>query len=331
MNNVNREVRQLTGPRRSPRRCLGFAFGLAAAISTLSVQPLYGSVDIYSRVFNQATAILKSSSGSDLRISSTQIQVAWILIGGLMSLGPSFVKIHLSQLLLLWRNALPKPLTKENIGQRGFLELSFLTHVRECALGSIRAFLAFNNRLLTVDVSNRLAIMFQNTTDFLNGLPARKTTEDIEKRLSPSLQLQEYDLMVRRRVFDCYTLLLHLSPPESHDSLVQSNLLTLATSCFADPDTDPNETLSSSIVASSGTFESIWHVGDNSGFGVTSMVNGLDVASLKSDGTLTTSHWENAQNNETLIDQIVSRVDSGRIGNKADEVDPCPNVYFHRA
>ena len=305
MNSVNREVRQLTGPRRSPRRCRGHAYGLAAAIGTSSKQPLYGSVDIYSRVLNQATAILKSSSGSDVRISSTQVQVAWILIGGLMSLGPNFVKIHLSQLLLLWRNALPKPLTKDNIGQRGLLELSFLSHVRECALGSICSFLSFNGRLLTVDVSNRLAMMLQNTAEFLGGLPSRKLSDDVEKRLSPSLQLHDYDLMVRRRVFECYTRLLQLSPSESHNTLVQSNVLTFAVSCFADPDYVSDDSLSSSIASSSGNFESIWNVGDNSGFGVTSLINGFNVAEISASGNLTKDHWTAHRDTDTIVNQIV--------------------------
>lgn len=305
MNSVNREIRQLQGPRRSPRRCRGHAYGLAAAISTSSQQPLYGSVDIYSRVLNQATAILKSSSGSDLRISSTQVQVAWILIGGLMSLGPNFAKIHLSQLLMLWRNALPKPLSKDNIGQRGLLELSFLAHVRECALGSIRSFLSFNGRLLTVDVSNRLATMLQNTTEFLGSLPIRKLTDDVDKKLSPSFQLQDYDLLVRRRVFDCYTQLLKLSSSESHDTLVQSNVLTLAVSSFADPDYISEDSLSTSIASSSGHFESIWDIGDNAGFGITSLVNGFNVVDLSSSGILTKDHWTSNQDSDSMVNQIV--------------------------
>ena len=207
MNSVNRELTLLTTGRNSPRRCVGYANGLSAMISTAPLQPLYGSVDVNSRVLSLATGLLKSSSKSELRISSTQIQVAWILIGGLMSLGPNFVKIHLSQLLLLWKNALPKPLAKDNTSQRSYLESSFLTHVRECALGSILAFLQFNSRLLTVDVSKRIAAMLQNTTAFLRSLPSKKTSEDISQRLFPSLQLHDLDLMVQRRVLQCYAKL----------------------------------------------------------------------------------------------------------------------------
>ena len=280
MNSVIRELNNLTSGRNSPRRCVGYANGLSALLSTSSMQPLYGSVDVNSRVLSLATGLLKSSSKSELRVSSTQIQVAWILIGGLMSLGPNFVKIHLSQLLLLWKNALPKPLAKDNTSQRSYLESSFLTHVRDCALGSILAFLQFNSRLLTVDVSKRIAAMLQNTSAFLKGLPSKKTSEDISQRLFPSLQLLDLDLMVQRRVLQCYTKLVYLSPSGGSETLLQSNLLGLALSCFADPDNYTPSSLSTSIANSAGSFETVWDVGDNCGFGVTGLVRGFKVKEL---------------------------------------------------
>lgn len=305
MNGVSREIGFLTGSRRSPRRCIGFAFGLAAIISTAGSQPLYGSVDIYARVLSQATSILKSSSDSDLRISSTQIQVAWILIGSLMALGPSFIKIHLSQLLLLWKNALPKPLSKDNIGNRGLRELSFLAHVRECALGSISAFMTYNSRLLTLDVSKRLATMLQNTTMFLNSLPARKTTDDVDKRLTPALQLQDYDFMVRRRVFTCYNQLVNLSPEGNHEALLQSSILTIAVSALANPENLSNASLSSSIATSTGALESIWDMADNSGFGITGLVNDLNLASEPDRQAQKREHWSTQHSEDAVIDRTV--------------------------
>lgn len=306
MNSVNRELNLLTGGRNSPRRCVGYANGLSAMISTSPLQPLYGSVDVYSRVLSLATGLLKSSGKSDIRISSTQIQVAWILIGGLMSLGPNFVKIHLSQLLLLWKNALPKPLAKDNTSQRSYLENSFLTHVRECALGSILAFLQFNSRLLTTDVSKRIAAMLQNTSAFLKGLPSKKTTEDITSRLSPALQLHDLDLMVQRRVLQCYAKLVDLSPAGGSEALLQSNLLTLAVSFFADPDNYTPSSLSTSIASSAGSFESIWEVGDNCGFGVNGMVRGFGIKDLPGEHTRETQHqWMVDQGPDASIDSVL--------------------------
>ncbi|KAH7125620.1 HEAT repeat protein-like protein, partial [Dendryphion nanum] len=334
MNSVNRELSLLGGPRQSPRRCVGLANGLSAVLSTSTAQPLHGSVDVNSRVLSQATSLLKSSSNSDLRISSTQIQVAWILIGGLMTLGPNFVKIHLSQLLLLWKNALPKPLNKDNMVQRNVLELSFLSHVRECALGSILTFLEFNSRLLTLDVTKRLAAMLQNTTMFLNTLPTKKTTDDITQRLSPALQLHDFDLMVRRRVLQCYTKLVELSPAGSSEVLLQTNPLPFAVQSFADPDNNYTPSFSTAIASSAGNFESIWDVADNYGFGVTGMVKGYDIQPLQGENDSGLgSHWVTRHGPEAVIDRILlSPVCGARehdsislyIG-KPDEVDDLPH------
>ncbi|KAI0097078.1 ARM repeat-containing protein [Daldinia grandis] len=280
MNSLSRELSLLGGARNSPRRCVGFAHGLAATLSASPSRPLHGSLDINNRVYSMATNLLKSSGQSELRVSSTQVQVAWILLGGLMSLGPNFVKIHLSQLLVLWKNALPKPLAKDNFAHRNILEVSYLTHVKECALGSILSFLQFNSRLLTVDVSKRIATMLQNTSVFLRMLPSKKTTDDISQRLTPALQLHDLDMMVQRRVLQCYTMLVNQSPAGGSESLLQSNLLTQAISLFADPENYAANTLSASIANAAGTFETIWDVGDNSGYGVNDLVRGFKVKRL---------------------------------------------------
>ncbi|KAI5804071.1 armadillo-type protein [Peziza echinospora] len=310
MNNVNRELAQLTSRKSLSsdlfRRCTGFANGLAAVISTAPLQPLYASVDVTSRVLSLATSLLKSSGDHDLRVSSTQIQVAWILIGGLMSLGPNFVKIHLSQLLLLWKNALPKPLAKDSNLDRSPLELSFLSHVRECALGSILAFLEFNPKLLTTDVSKRISAMLQNSTLFLNTLPAKKTTDDVSQRLLPSIQLVDYDLMVRRRVLQCYNKLVKLS----HAEALQANLLTIAVTFFADPDKYTPSSLSTVIASSAGNFESLWEIGDNYGYGVCDFVRGYDIGSYayevkEDDSKPTVSHWMTRQSPAARIDEVL--------------------------
>ncbi|KAK5142446.1 hypothetical protein LTR32_005205 [Rachicladosporium monterosium] len=277
MNSVNRELNLLAGPRQAPRRCIGYAHGLAAVLSTSSRHRLYGSVDVYARVLQQATNLLKTSGSSDLRVSSCQLQVAWIMIGGLMSLGPNFVKIHLPQLMLLWKNALPRPVPKENMSQRNMIELSYLAHVRECALGSIRAFLMFNQRLLTSDVSKRLSAMLENTVAFLQSLPEKKVSDDPTNRLSPALQLQDYEVMVRRRLFQDFSLLLRLSPVGTMETTAHSTVLPLAVASFSDVDYFAPSSLSAAIASAAAAFETIWDVVDNYAFGLTGLVRGLSV------------------------------------------------------
>ncbi|KAB8291868.1 hypothetical protein EYC80_006649 [Monilinia laxa] len=214
MNSVNRELNLLTTGRNSPRRCVGYANGLSAMISTANLQPLYGSVDVNSRVLSLATSLLKSSLVANQNYASQALKFS---------------------------------------------------------------------RLLTADVSKRIAAMLTNTSAFLRSLPSKKLSDDVTQRLTPSLQLQDLDLMVQRRVLQCYARLVTLSPIGGSEALLQSNLLTLAVSFFADPENYSPSSLSSSIASSAGNFETVWDVGDNSGFGVTGLVRGFEVQKLASE------------------------------------------------
>ena len=306
LNSVKREINLLKTPRYSHRRCVGFANGLAAVLSTSLDRPIYGSMDVTLRVLSLANDLLKSSGDFDLRTSATQIQVAWIMMGGLMALGPNFVKTILHQLLLLWKNALPKPQSKESMEERSPLELSFLTHVRECSLGCMLAFLEFNSRILTNDLVRRMATLLQNTTLFLNHLPSRKNTEDIAQQISPSLQLYDLELMVRRRVLQCYTMLLNSSPLSAREALLQPDILTLSVSLFAHPEDYTSASLSTSIANSAGNFESVWEVGDNHGFGVTGLLRGLELQTgLQEQAAATERHWLVRKGADARIDYTV--------------------------
>ncbi|KAL8946295.1 MAG: hypothetical protein Q9222_007289, partial [Ikaeria aurantiellina] len=313
MNNATRELSHLTTGRHSHRRCFGFANGLAAVLSVSPMQPLYGSLEISSRALSIANELLKNSGKAELRVASTQIQVAWILIGGLMSIGPDFVKIHLPQLLLLWRNALPKPLTRENTAQRDLAELSYLTHVRECALGSILSFLISNPRLVTLDVSIRIGALLQNTVEFLESVPTKSKDEDASSRIVPSLQLSDLLIMVRRRVLQCYTRLISHGHVAGSDVLGESKLLSLAVSLFADPVYASNS-LESSIANSAANFESIWDIADNRGFGVTGLVQGPYIRVLPGEEIASDhSSWHKQSDVFNSIDQaLVAPICGGR-------------------
>ncbi|KAL8977408.1 MAG: hypothetical protein Q9205_006784, partial [Flavoplaca limonia] len=305
MNNATRELNHLTSGRHSHRRCVGFANGLAAVLSVSPLQPLYGSLEISSRALSIANDLLKNSAKAELRASSTQVQVAWILIGGLMSIGPDFVKIHLPQLLLLWRNALPKPLSRENSAQRDLVELSYLTHVRECALGSILSFLESNQRLVTLDVSIRIAALLQNTVDFLDTLPTKVKDEDPSSRIVPALHFSDLVVMLRRRVLQCYTRLINSGPVAGNDALGESKLLSLAVTLFADPTYSPSS-LESSIANSAASFDSIWDVADNRGFGVSGLVQGQTIKSLLGEDIISEQvRWQHKAGDHVDVDDAL--------------------------
>ena len=87
------------------------------------------------------------------------------LVAALMRLGPNFVRLHLPQLLILWKNALPKPTSKDasTAQVRTETEWAFLLHIRECTLSALLAFFKYNgSKLVTPDVGRRIAVMLNN-------------------------------------------------------------------------------------------------------------------------------------------------------------------------
>ena len=225
-----------------------------------------------------------------------------------MPLGPSFVKIHLSQLMLLWKNALPKHLSQENSAKKGYLEMSFLAHVRECALGALLAFMEFNGKVITADGARRIATMLQNTVEFIDEIPRQKGVMDISQRLHPSLQLHDIETMVRRRVLQCFAKLLHAHPLSHADVISQSSLLSLAISSFADPDATRANPLESSIAASTAQFENLWDLCDNFGFGVTGLAREYVRSTLsgKHEGESGPA-WSAVESTDQVVDDAVSK------------------------
>ena len=270
--------------RQAVRASAGQALGIAALLQAASQRPVFGSLDTYAQILSFATDLLKTSGTSELRLSAAQVQIAWTLLGGLMNLGPSFIKVHLNQLLLLWRNALPPPLARENAAQRGQLELSFLCHVRECALGGLLSFLVSCPTLVTTDGSRRISTMLQNTISFLENLPPARYTGDVAHRLIAGLQLQDMSLILRRRILQCYSAIASQEHIDVSEVLAQVDLVGWSMRIFTSPDRHTPKNLEASLATSASSFEGLWEVGDNWGFGVTTLVRGLDVFYPQSRG-----------------------------------------------
>jgi len=151
--------------------------------------------------------------------------------------------------------------------------------------------------------------MLQSTVAFLSHLPSKKTSDDMATRITPALQLLDLDFMVRRRVLLCFNALVAAQPNAAADIVQQSNVMSLAVSNFADPDNYTPSSLSVSIASSAGNFESIWYVGDNSGFGVTGLVHGLDIkpASFEQRDQ-NDRHWTTRYDPEAEIERTVRQL-----------------------
>lgn len=279
------------------RRAVGHARALAALINLVPHQPLYVSFDLSAKCMSLAIQLLKQSGNHELHISGIEIQVAWILVAALMSLGPNFVRLHLPQLLILWRNALPKPTSKDASAAqvRGENEWAFLLHIRECTLAAILSFLRHNGSssklagvsLVNEDVGRRLVLLLSNglafATAFTNSHAS--TLSEQSPSTSSKLQLLDRDHMLRRRLLQCFVAFGQNPATQPY----QITLLTQVVALFSDPEKYTGESaLQASIAASSGTFTAVWDEVDGYGFGVTSLMQegAIDVAGGPEDAGL---------------------------------------------
>ncbi|KAI0258392.1 clathrin-coated vesicle protein [Gloeopeniophorella convolvens] len=277
---LQRDINLLTGqsqtqtsPSDLTSRALGHAYGLAALVTVIPEKPLYVSYDISAKVFDMAISLLKRTGEHAVALAGVEVETAWTCIAALMTLGPNFVRAHLPQLLVLWRNALPKPPSKDTAA-RTAAEWGFLLHVREAALGAILAFLRHNApALVTLDVARRLTTMLSNAFLFANAYATQ--APHVEDPLAgsehsrggdgPSLRSRE--ALLRRRVFQCFALLGTGSVPEA----TQTTLLQSVIALVASAEGFAGSSVQAAIASSSGAFVSLWTTYDNYAYGVTAV------------------------------------------------------------
>jgi hypothetical protein len=290
-------------------RALGHAYGLAALVSVIPERPLYVSYDVSAKVLDMAIQLLKRAGEHDLHVASVAVEVAWISIASLMALGPNFVRPHLPQLLVLWRNALPKPTSKEftsGVG-RSVDERMFLLRVRESALGAILCFLQHNlSTLVTLDVGRRIASVLNNALMFANNFISQNV-DDLAEMQTPApsrggLSLRTGEALLRRRVYQCFTALGFSSIADS----TQTTLLHSVVSLFASPDGYSGSSVQAAIASSTGTFTSVWESVDGYAYGVTSIgVVGFAYNSNGDDDPSKSKDYLNRDPVEVSIDAMV--------------------------
>ena len=277
------------------RFALGIAQGLSALVQICPFRPLFFSTDVIIDIWVLANSLLQMSGKSDLRSSQVQIQVSWNLISGLMAAGPQFVKSRINQLLLLWQNALPRPL--DSMAGRNTAELQYLLHVREKALAALCLFLRYNVKLLTHDTLKRIATMLSDTTKFVGRLPSAPPTEDVRMLASYS-QLLDIAIKVKMRVLKCY----HMFVSQDVNTVASPELLMTAISIFADSDPLVSKSVSGKS-PTVGTFDSF--SSDNYAWGVSSYVKWMSTLEW-SDAQSSRRHWTAWDSDSDLLDQMVS-------------------------
>ncbi|KIK61652.1 hypothetical protein GYMLUDRAFT_73165 [Collybiopsis luxurians FD-317 M1] len=289
-------------------RTLGHAYGLAALVSIIRERPLYVSYDVGAKVLDMAIQLLKRAGEHDIKIASVEVEVSWILIASLMSLGPNFVRPHLPQLLVLWRNALPKPTTKDSANNAGRTlgEWMFLLQVRESALGAIHCFLQHNATLVNLDVGRRIASVLGNALSFANNFITLNVEEPPETQIpntfKKGLTVKGREALLRRRVYQCFSILGFSGITES----TQTTLLQSVVSLFASPEGYAGSSVQAAIASSSGSFTTVWQSVDGYAYGVT-FIEVADDSVIANDAAVNGGDKLNRDTVELAIENLLRR------------------------
>uniref|UniRef100_A0A671T433 HEAT repeat-containing protein 5B n=1 Tax=Sinocyclocheilus anshuiensis TaxID=1608454 RepID=A0A671T433_9TELE len=190
----------------SPEAVSGYSFAMAALLGGVHQCPLGIPHSKGKMVVSIAEDLLRSAAQNS-RLSLQRTQAGWLLLGALMTLGPSLVRYHLPKMLLLWRNVFPrsqKELEAEKARGDSF-SWQVMLEGRAGALCAMRSFVAHCPELLTEDVIRRLMTPIECAMTMMSHVPAVIKVHGAHLKASAA--------MVRLRLYDILALL----PPKTYE------------------------------------------------------------------------------------------------------------------
>ena len=253
---LQKDVANMTSDRpETMERAIGCANVLSAVVSDVPLRALYAVYEDAAVIFGLSVQLLKTTGSSpqrDFAMATTQATISWTLIGSLMSLGPNFVKVHISQLLLMWKSIFSKPQPKDLTAQRSEQEWFYLIASREAAMTALHSFLHFNStELVTLDFAKRIVVCLNNSLQFFSTINATYGAPPEQAQISAMQQkLYERECLLKKRLFDCFR---EISPATLYESS-HIQLLKSALDAFAlDPDKPDRFLLLPGMAAKEGT------------------------------------------------------------------------------
>uniref|UniRef100_A0A8C0BRE5 HEAT repeat-containing protein 5B n=1 Tax=Buteo japonicus TaxID=224669 RepID=A0A8C0BRE5_9AVES len=106
---LDRCAERLNNLKTSPEAVSGYSFAMAALLGGVHQCPL-GIPHAKGKMVVSIAEDLLRTAAQNSRLSLQRTQAGWLLLGALMTLGPSVVRYHLPKMLLLWRNVFPRSL-----------------------------------------------------------------------------------------------------------------------------------------------------------------------------------------------------------------------------
>ena len=249
---------------------IGYTLASSSLLGLFKVRPLNIPIEMPYKAFEISQKLLKDAVECEFDQASIHIQVAWIIIDSLMCIGPQFVSSIQSQLMLLWKNSLAK--LDQNANPKSQIEWTFLIHIRECALTALLNFLKFNQNILNLDSLKKINMMLFNTLYFSHSF-SNAHNELLKEQMPtgacshPNIGLIDRDILLKRRLFQCMMYI-----DSNVSSEVLSTFVDASFNAFGDPERYAGSAAQATIAAAStGSFSSIWSVGDGYNYGVTSL------------------------------------------------------------
>ncbi|KAL4641370.1 HEAT repeat-containing protein 5B [Arapaima gigas] len=203
---LERCAERINSLKSSPEAVSGYSFAMAALLGGVHQCPL-GIPHAKGKMVVSIAEDLLRTAAQNSRLSLQRTQAGWLLLGALMTLGPSLVRYHLPKMLLLWRNVFPRS-QKELEAEKARGD-SFTWQVtlegRAGALCAMRSFVAHCPELLTEDVIRRLMTPIECAMTMMSHVPSVIKVHGAHLKASAA--------MVRLRLYDILALL----PPKTYE------------------------------------------------------------------------------------------------------------------
>ncbi|XP_043914483.1 HEAT repeat-containing protein 5B isoform X2 [Protopterus annectens] len=213
---LDRYAERLNTLKTSPEAVSGYSFAMAALLGGVHECPL-GIPHAKGKMVVSIAEDLLRTAAQNSRLSLQRTQAGWLLLGALMTLGPSVVRYHLPKMLLLWRNVFPRSL-KELEAEKARGD-SFTWQVtlegRAGALCAMRSFVAHCPELLTEDVIRKLMTPIECAMTMMSHIPSVIKSHGALLKASAA--------MVRLRLYDILALL----PPKTYEGFFNALLREL--------------------------------------------------------------------------------------------------------
>uniref|UniRef100_A0AAX7VGZ4 HEAT repeat-containing protein 5B n=1 Tax=Astatotilapia calliptera TaxID=8154 RepID=A0AAX7VGZ4_ASTCA len=220
---LDRCAERINNLKSSPEAVSGYSFAMAALLGGVHQCPL-GIPHTKGKLVVSIAEDLLRTAAQNSRLSLQRTQAGWLLLGALMTLGPSLVRYHLPKMLLLWRNVFPRS-QKELEAEKARGD-SFTWQV---TLEAMRSFVAHCPELLTEDVIRRLMTPIECAMTMI--VPAIIKVHGAHLKASAA--------MVRLRLYDILALL----PPKTYEGSFNALLRELVAE-FTLTDNSANTTTS---------------------------------------------------------------------------------------